>query len=144
MGGVPWFYFVPYQSDILAAMQGLRRREFEAGRYNPAVRFPMDPNVASPGAQHASIEKALKASEADGTRSILDMERIGQSPDYGVVVPLPPEQLLELYDTQHPTREMIEQNMEFLEAIERGQGVYVIVYKDGKPSEIFFAGYSYD
>jgi hypothetical protein len=144
MGGHAWFYFVPYQPEIDKALHALRRREFEAGRYNPAVRFPMGPNVASPGAQHASIEKALEASDADGTRSILDMERIGQSPDYGVVVPLPLEQLLELYDTQHPTREMIEQNMEFLEDIERGQGVYIIVYKDGNPSEIFFAGFSYD
>jgi hypothetical protein len=144
MGGHAWFYFVPYQSEIDKALHALRRREFEVGRYNPAVRFPMDPNVAPPGAQHASIEKALEASDADGTRSILDMERIGQSPDHGVVVPLPLEQLLELYDTQHPTREMIERNMEFLESIERGQGVYIIVYKDGNPSEIFFAGFSYD
>ena len=71
MGGHAWTYFVPYQPDILAAMQALRRREFEAGRYNPAVRFPMDRNAPSPGAQHDSIEEALTASEADGTRSIL-------------------------------------------------------------------------
>jgi hypothetical protein len=144
MGGEPWFYFVPYQPDILAALQALRRREFEAGRYNPAVMFPMDANVHSPGAQHASIKEALEASDADGTRSILDMERIGQSPDYGVAVPLPPEILMELYDTRQPTRKMIEQNMEFLDSIERGQGVYVIVYEGESPSEIFFAGFSYD
>jgi hypothetical protein len=144
MGGHAWTYFVPYQSDILAAMQALRRREFEAGRYNPAVRYPMDRNASSPGAQHASIEAALEASDADGTRSILDMERIGESPDYGVVVPLPLEQMEELYGTQQPTRKMIEQNMDFLDDIERGEGVYVIVYKEGSPSEIFFAGFSYD
>jgi len=144
MGGHAWTYFVPYQADILAAMQALRRREFEAGRYNPAVRFPMDRNAASPGAQHTSIEAALEASDADGTRSILDMERIAQTPDLGVVVPLPLEQLEELYDTQHPTRNMIEQNMDFLDDIERGEGVYIIVYKEGSPSEIFFAGFSYD
>ena len=144
MGGHAWLYFVPYQPDILAALQALRRREFEAGRYNPVVRFPMDLDAPSPGAQHASIEEAMEASDADGTRSILDMERIDHSPGPGVVVPLPPEKLEELYDTQQPTRKMIEQNMEFLEDIERGEGVYVIVYKEGKPSEIFFAGFSYD
>jgi hypothetical protein len=104
----------------------------------------MDRNAASPGAQHTSIEAALEASDADGTRSILDMERIAQTPDLGVVVPLPLEQLEELYDTQHPTRNMIEQNMDFLDDIERGEGVYIIVYRDGSPSEIFFAGFSYD
>ena len=144
MGGHAWFYFVPYQPDILGALHALRRREFEAGRYHPVVRFPMDPGAPSPGAQHASIEEALEASDADGTRSILDMERIGQSPDSGVVVPLPPEQLEELYGTRQPTRKMIEQNMDFLEDIERGQGVYVIAYTQGSPSEIFFSGFSYD
>ena len=39
---------------------------------------------------------------------------------------------------------MIEENNEFFEEIERGQGVYIIVYKDSQPSEIFFGGYSYD
>jgi hypothetical protein len=144
MGGHAWSYFVPYQRDILAAMQALRRREFEAGRYNPAVSFPMDRGAPSPGAQHGSIEEALEASDADGTRSILDMERIGQTPDYGVVVPLPFERLEELYGTREPTRKMIEQNIQFLDDIERGEGVYVLVYKEGSPSEIFFARFSFD
>jgi hypothetical protein len=39
---------------------------------------------------------------------------------------------------------MIEQNMELFEGIDRGQGVYTIAYKYGKPNELFFAGYSFD
>jgi hypothetical protein len=34
--------------------------------------------------------------------------------------------------------------MDFFEEIERGHGIYIIVYKDMGPDEIFFAGYSYD
>ena len=82
--------------------------------------------------------------DADGTRSILDIERIGDEPDYGVVVPLSSEQLIELYGTEQPTREMIEEELDLYEDIERGQGVYTIAWKDGNPSEIFFGGYSYD
>jgi hypothetical protein len=89
----------------------------------------MDLHSPAAGAQHASIEEALEASDADGTRSILDMERIGQTPSLGVVVPLPLDQLEELYGTQQPTRKMIEQNMEFLDDMERGEGVYLIVYE---------------
>ena len=33
---------------------------------------------------------------------------------------------------------------ELFEALERGQGVYIVVHKDDQPSEIFFAGYSFD
>ncbi len=145
MGGEPWYYFVPYQPDINKALLDLRLREFRAGRYNPVIRF--EPHLAqgrSPGARHATIQEALEASEADGTRSILDMERVGTKPDYGVVVPLPAEELKRLFDTDHPTHEAIEKNMDFFENIERGQGIYIVVYKGGTPSEIFFAGYSYD
>ena len=147
MGGHPWFYFVAYQSDISGALQELRRREFEAGRYNPAMwmpPFPVDANSPAPGAQHASIEEAMEDADADGTRSILDMERISDTPDYGAVVALPNEVLLDLFGTDKPTREMIEDNDDLFEMLERGQGVYVIAYQDDKPSEIYFAGYSYD
>jgi hypothetical protein len=39
---------------------------------------------------------------------------------------------------------MVESNYDLFDELERGQGVYIIVYEDEKPSEIFFAGYSYD
>jgi hypothetical protein len=148
MGGHPWFYFVEYEPDIGAALQKLRRREFEAGRYNPAVDFPdfpVTPESPAPGAQHDSIEEAMEDADADGTRSILDMERISDEPDFNAVTPLPPERLLELFGTDKPTHEMIDESDELFEALdERGQGVYVIVYEGERPSEIFFAGYSFD
>ena len=40
-------------------------------------------------------------------------------------------------------REMIEQGADS-EYLERGEGVYVVVYCDGRPDEIYFAGLSYD
>jgi hypothetical protein len=147
MGGHPWFYFVPYQSDINSALQALRRREFQAGRYNPVMpmpQFPVEAGAAAPGARHASIEAAIEDADADGTRSILDMERVSDDPDYGLVAPLSDEDLVDLFGTSKPTREMIESNDDLFEAIERGQGVYIVAYRDEKPSEIFFAGYSFD
>ena len=147
MGGEPWFYFVPYQADINGALQALRRREFHAGRYNPVVPFPEFPvqgDAPAPGAQHASIEEAIEEADADGTRSILDMERVADEPDYGAITPMSEDDLVNLFGTATPTREMIESNEDLFEAIDRGQGVYVIAYRDGKPSEIFFAGYSFD
>ena len=147
MGGHPWFYFVAYQPDINIALQELRRREFEAGRYNPVIwmpPFPVETNSPAPGARHASIEEAMEAADADGTRSILDMERISDTPDDGAVVPLPNEELLDLFGTEKPTREMIEDNDDLFEMLERGQGICVIAYRDDEPTEIYFGGYSYD
>jgi hypothetical protein len=147
MGGHPWFYFVDYEPDINAALQKLRQREFHAGRYNPVVwfpEFPVNPQSPAPGAQHNSIEEAIEEADADGTRSILDMERVSDAPDYNAVAPLPEEDLLELFGTDKPTHEMVEGSEELYELLERGQGVYVVVYKDDQPSKIFFAGYSFD
>jgi hypothetical protein len=39
---------------------------------------------------------------------------------------------------------MIESNMDFFDPIERGQAIYIVVYREGKPDELFFAGYSFD
>ena len=147
MGGHAWFYFVEFEPDVDAALRKLREREFRAGRYNPAVsfpEFPVTPESRSPGAQHGSIEEALEDSDADGTRSILDMERVGDIPDYGVVAPLPADELLGLFGTDRPTREEIEGSDELFERLERGQGVYIVAYEGGQPTEIFFAGYSFD
>ncbi|HKG12351.1 MAG TPA: hypothetical protein VKB12_03400 [Pyrinomonadaceae bacterium] len=58
---------------------------------------------------------------------------------------MPRETLLELFGTERPTREMVDESDELFELMgERGQGVYVVVYAGERPSEIFFAGYSFD
>ena len=149
MGAHAWFYMTPYQPDIRKAMLELREREFRAGRYNPVVTFP-DMNSRSPGAQHASIDEAREDSDADGTRSIVDMDDVSDEPadpegepQFGVVSRIAPDLLQDLYGTTQPTREMVS-DLEFLEEVERGTGVYIIVYDKGKPAEICFAGYSYD
>jgi len=147
MGGHAYYYFVPYDADVQAALDKLREREFAAGRYNPVIRFIKfsEPGFSqqNPGAKHETIKQAVRASAEDGTRSILDIERVATSPDYGVAAPLSAARLRELYDTDKPTHEMVD-NHEFFDDIERGQCRYIVVYKDGKPSELMFAGYSYD
>lgn len=149
MGAEPYWYFEKYSPDLEAALEALRQREFKAGRYNPAMMFPAElmpagPNSLAPGAQHASIAEAMEDAAEDGTRSILDLDHVAEEPEFCAVAPLADDVLDELYGTTEPTRAMVEDNMDFLEEIERGHGVYVILYKNGKPDEICFAGYSFD
>jgi hypothetical protein len=132
MGAEAWDYFVPYEEDLQKALEKLRLREFRAGRFRGADQHP------------ATIEEALDISEEDGTASILDITHIANQPEFFAVSPLPQKELLRLFGTDKPTREMIERNPDFYEDIDRGQGVYIIAHKDGKPSEIFFGGYSFD
>ena len=148
MGGHIYYYAVPYETDINNALQSLRRREFEAGRYNPVVpflEFELDASLMpSPGKHHASIQEAMDEADADGTRSNLDIERIAAEPDFGVAALLPPEKLEALYGTDKPTRKMVAENMDLFEDVERGHAIYFVLFQDGNPSEIFFAGVSYD
>jgi hypothetical protein len=146
MGGHPWWYLVPYDKDIAKALEALRQREFKAGRYNPAESFPNFPVDLKhvPGCKPASIEEAREDSDADGTRSILDVSRVGNKPDYDVVAALDDDELMEFFGTTQPTAEDVEDCDELFDEIERGQGAYVVVYENDEPSQIFFAGYSYD
>jgi hypothetical protein len=146
MGGHPYYYAVPYERNVDTALQALRKKEFEAGRYNPVVPFLDEDTASTPstGKEHDSIEEALAESNADGTRSILDIERIGAEPDYGVAVALSPASLKKLYGTDKPTRAMVDSNMNFFGDIDRGQGIYFVLFDGENPSQIFFAGMSYD
>ncbi len=110
----------------------------------PFIDFPVRPDSPSPGARHTSIEAALEDAAEDGTRSILDLDHVAESPEFCSVAPLGDDDLLGLYGTIRPTRAMIEQNMDFLDEVERGHGVYLVLYRDGEPDEYFFAGYSFD
>ena len=97
-----------------------------------------------PAQQHSSIEEAMEDAAEDGTRSILDLDHVSDFPEYFAIAPLDDKVLLDLYGTTMPTHEMVEQEMDFLDDVERGQGVYIVLYRDGQPDEIFIAGYSFD
>ena len=147
MGAEPYYYIVKYQADVNAALQELREREFRAGRYNPAtplLDFPIDINQPSPGAQHATISDAIRDAEADGTRSILDLHSISDISGFGLATRLSDESLIELSGTAKPTRSMAEEKDYFLDQADRGEGIYVILYKNNEPEDILFAGYSFD
>ena len=153
MGAHPYWYVVPYEDDIEGALQKLRQREFQAGRYNPVVPFPEFPitvSTASPGAQHDSIDDVLAAANEDGTRSILDIAQVSSEPFDGsqmpffTAFPISDSYLEELFGTSRPTRQVAETNDSMWERIERGSAVYVVLFADDTPREILFAGYSFD
>lgn len=81
MGAEPWNYFVPYEPNIQSALGKLRQQEFAAGRFRGSELNP------------TSIEEACKSMDADGTASILDIERISDDADYSTVYPLSASEL---------------------------------------------------
>jgi hypothetical protein len=145
MGAEPWSCFVPYQPDIEAALLSAQEQEFAAGRYR----------IIDPDNPPATIDEARLQGDAGGTCSVLDMFGVIDSPhevideqytgtDYGMVAPLSPQRLIQLYATEAPSRETVQNGHGIYEWLDRGIGAYVVVYDGTTPTEIFFAGYSFD
>lgn len=132
MGAEPWSYFVPYEANVEDALHELRRRVFEAGEYRGSELKPQTP------------EEAIVNAEDVGTASILDIMQISATPDFCSVCPLPEAKLERFFGSAQPTHAMVAGKLGFYEEIDRGQGIYVVVYKDERPDEYFFAGYSFD
>lgn len=169
MGSYPYYYFCKYQENIGEALQGLRQHEFEAGRYNPAMfdldlsmasfQFPPNESSVSPGAKHSSIEEAFKAGGSEGTGSILDIQRVSETPESSASSPLSTEFLMRFFKTEQPTHEVVESVIvqeepldeddldsmdawdDFADEVGARGGCHFIVYVDDEPSEIFFMGY---
>ena len=132
MGAEPWSSFTKYESNIQRALDRHRGDVFAAGEYRYAEENP------------SSIEEALEIADADGTASILDIEQISAEPDFCCAAPWSPEELQEYFGAERPTRKQIEAGEEYWEDLERGQARCAVVYADGEPAEIYFAGYSFD
>jgi len=125
MGATPWGHFVDYQESVHTALENLRHELNDRKAW--------------------SIEAAMEDMEEAGSMPmLLNVMTISASPGMCCICPLPAEKLRELFGTEQPTREMIESNHDFFDEIERGEGIFITAYKDGKPSEYFFAGYSFD
>ena len=132
MGGEPYQYVVEYEDDVQSALEKLRRDVFRKGEFHGAERNPATP------------EDALQAAAEDGTRSILDIIKIVDKPDYCCAAPLSSDELIEYFGTERPTVEMVDTNEAFWEDLNRGMARYVAIYEEDKPSKLFFAGYSFD
>jgi hypothetical protein len=132
MGGEPWFHVAPYQSDIPAALQALRQRVFAEGEYRGSNEEP------------ATIEEALENMDADGTASILDIDHVAASPEPTGVTVLTPAEAKQYFGTERPTRADVEKADQLWDDIGRGEAVCVVLYNGDRPSELYFAGISFD
>jgi hypothetical protein len=161
MGASGWSYFVPYQPDINKALQELRQKVFQEGDYfKPAewqkrlyehkiiseqeLNNALDELALVPEPQ--TIEELIEQRGEEGTHSIIDIDRVSSLPDFGAAVPLPLEEYIEIFGTDKPTREMIEEKVEDIEEYTDMPmvGVYIIVYNTNSPAEIYFSGFSGD
>ena len=92
-----------------------------------------------------SIEDLIEFCAEDGTHSILDVQRVGDSTSLKESGPLSTAQLQKLFGSTRPTRAMVAAKEHAIQALRsRGLRTYVVVYAGDKPDELFFAGFSGD
>ena len=162
MGATPWLYRVPYQDDVNTALQELREKEFRAGRYRGIgknyirasgfqykdwsgnTEEEIEQLISQLGSIEAAISHVVELTGENGTASILDMFQVSDIPDYYTVSPVSTDAFLEFFKTDNPTYNTLITSEAFWDSLERGQGVYVILFEDNQPLEICFAGYSFD
>lgn len=165
MGASDWNYVVEYQPDIDRALQQLRQREFEAGRFyrpaawltqalelglieaafQPRMERSLSEFVAWP--EPRSIAELLTQNGEEGTHSIIDIERLSQAPEVCAAAPLTPMQLLEAFGSARPTLETVLRSARAgaLSGLRRrGEALYVVAHTAGQPSHIYFYGFSGD
>jgi hypothetical protein len=134
VGAEPWFNIVPYEEDVAAALQKERVKVFESGNY-----------ILTGRKKPKSIEEALERGGEEGTNSILDMTRVAKRRTDSVVAPLTPRTILKLFGTAQPTeKDWWDNYLAVWDELERGQGIFVVLYNDGQPNKIAFAGFGWD
>lgn len=123
------------QQQLAAVERCLNLHEKQSNRLNTSAEF----------APYESIEELLEAEEY-GTHSILDITSISSRAKRGAISPIPSAELLDYFDTDKPTHEVIVDRYEWGSldkfTTRAGRGIYIVVYRDDKPDEIFFAGSS--
>jgi hypothetical protein len=125
---------VPYEDDTAAALQKAREEVFRAGNYTRTGRK-----------QPQSIEEALEQAGEDGTNSVLDVTGVAKRRTTGAVAPLTRRMLMQLFGTERPSeKDWWDNYFAVWDALERGAGIVVVLYKDGQPDKLMFAGLSYD
>ncbi|MFW5444027.1 MAG: hypothetical protein ACKE51_06955 [Methylococcaceae bacterium] len=135
MGAEPWVFSTPYQKNFEQALQELRQQVFTKGNY---YKSDTDANPSS-------IEDLfMHYVDEEGTHSILDIFKTSKKMGMGLTYPLTEDDLMGIFGTNKPTKEMLNNEQEIYNFIDRGESVYVISYNNDLPDKIFFFGYSFD
>jgi hypothetical protein len=154
MGALGWEYVVPYQQDMGAALDALRREVFATGDFVRPSSYGDVFDLPEPGSVDdlAEQEQYWEFMGTSGTHSIIDVLSVVPAgfdgDDFGTIRPLSYAECAELYGLVQPGRA----DYESLAGTERLHG-YVsggwtgraaVLWENGAPAEIVFWGYSGD
>ena len=150
MGASGWEYLVPYQADLQAALNDLRRRVFESGDYVSPVTW----GLVAPESVEALAQQEYywQFMGENGTHSIIDVLTVvpyemGEQ-EFGTVCAFTDEEYEDYFGSTRPARadwDRFRDDPLLHEYVaERWTGRAMVLWADDAPSEIAFWGYSGD
>lgn len=169
MGASSWRYFTPFKENPQEALDILRQEEFKDGRYyKQGANLPdnfedwatnlnlekeqwslfkdgFDELKSRSKISPNSIEELFELNEDSGTHSIIDIFEISLTTDLKESGLLDSDTLINLFGTERPTHQMVEEKANELYNF-RGRFLctLIVVYKNEIPDELYFTGYSGD
>lgn len=172
MGASSWNYFTPYKDNVQESLNDLRQKIFNEGKYyrpdfsdlpetfeewvkQNSLKVPIDKVEAWKEDFLAmkreskiipqTIEELFELNQESGTHSIIDITEISNTTQEDESGTLSTENLMQIFGTEKPTRELVEEKAnDLLDFRGRWLCTYIVVYKDNKPDEYFFTGFSGD
>jgi len=83
--------------------------------------------------------------EAGGTRTLLDVAGISDSPELCYASPLDEEEIVKLFGTAKPTLSDVKGTQKYFDGIGRGECRFFVIYSSNEtPKSYFFYGFSVD
>ncbi len=150
MGASGWEYVVPYQDDLAAALDALRRQVFAAGNY----MSPADYGYPAPGSVDDIVQETYwEFMGTCGTHSIIDVLNVAPVDDTeqhsGTIRPLTGAEYEALFGAASPSRAQynaVSNTAMLYDFVTGGRwtGRSAVLWTAGEPSEIAFWGYSGD
>jgi len=132
MGAEFYFYVTPFEQEPRQALAALRARVFSLGEFDAQGQTP------------ASAEEAVTLAGSNGTRSILDIDRIESVSELGAADPFTDDERLAFFGSLEPTLEAVRASLAAADVIERGSARFVPVFESGRRVAYVFMGYSWD
>jgi hypothetical protein len=155
VGASGWEYVVPYQEDLGAALDALRRQVFASGEYLKPGFYGDVFDLPEPGSVDDLFEQKQywEFMATSGTHSIIDVTRVVpvdfDYEEFSTIRPLSEAEYVALFGVAQPGRADFTplSNSERLDEFVTGgrwTGRAAVLWADGAPAEIAFWGYSGD
>ncbi len=130
MGAEAYTWVTKYRKNLADALEAARAEVFAAGKFIGAEEHP------------GTIEDAVAIENETG--SLLDIVGVSEAPECFSVCWLSKDELIEFFGTVRPEFAEIVKSVSFWESFDSGEARAVVLYENGKPATICFAGWTFD